>query len=237
MLALPTFVSTFLQAARSPELHSPATLDSLCRIALDAHYKSALPPLGSIIRHGELPVAIVSTIQDVLALLRTAHSLTMSHFHQLTTSASELTMLLLSCAPDLSLIPAPQAMVIFAHATDVLQNSRLNPELRPALENFTLSLTLIIGDDAKAVREAQLMHSIQMAFQKTDSIGNGSSEVDIISMGLLVHHLVGLKIPCHAFPEFVLYRCCTEDTTLDREPVTILLRCSLHCTVGVLGPR
>ena len=49
ILPVSTFVSTLLQAARSPELHIPATLDTLCRIALDFHYSSGQPPLGSVV--------------------------------------------------------------------------------------------------------------------------------------------------------------------------------------------
>ncbi|EEB96292.1 hypothetical protein MPER_04595, partial [Moniliophthora perniciosa FA553] len=37
-----------ISTARSPELHNAATLDMLCRIALDAHYASGLPAVGSL---------------------------------------------------------------------------------------------------------------------------------------------------------------------------------------------
>ncbi|TFK77029.1 hypothetical protein BDN72DRAFT_866833 [Pluteus cervinus] len=189
LLSLPVFVATFLQAVRSPDLHTPATLDSFCRTALDAHYKSGLPPLGSIVRFGDSPMAVFNILQDGLFLLRTAHSLSISHFHQLPTSASELVILLLSCVRDLSFVPPAQAMVVFADVTDLLQNFRLNAELRQVLETFMISLNLVIGDDAKAVGEAQLMHSIQLGFEKHEPVGP-NSEADIISIGLLLHHLV-----------------------------------------------
>lgn len=102
LLSIAVFVATLLQAARSPELHAPATLNTLCRVALDAHYSSGLPPVGSVVPYGESPITILGTVQDALALLRTAHSLPMSHFHQLTASASELLILLLSCVSDIS---------------------------------------------------------------------------------------------------------------------------------------
>lgn len=167
-----------------------ATLDSFCRIALDAHYKSGLPPLGSVIRPGESPITIFGIIQDGLALLRTAHSSSISHFHQLSTSAAELFMLLLSCLREISLVPSTQVMVAFAEATDLLHRFRLNSELRQTLEGFVLSLSLLIGDDAKSAQEPP--HStIQLVLEKRDAAGP-SSEADIISMSLLLQHLVGL---------------------------------------------
>src|SRR6266545_2441828 len=38
LIPLPTFVSTFLQAARSSELHNPLTLTVLLQTVLEAHY-------------------------------------------------------------------------------------------------------------------------------------------------------------------------------------------------------
>jgi len=102
LLSVAIFTATLLQAARSPELHAPTTLDTLCRLALDAHYSSGLPPVGSVVSYGESPITVLGTVQDALALLRTAHSLPMSPYHQLTTSASELVILLLSCVSDIS---------------------------------------------------------------------------------------------------------------------------------------
>lgn len=189
LLSIAVFVATLLQAARSPELHAPATLNTLCRVALDAHYSSGLPPVGSVVPYGESPITILGTVQDALALLRTAHSLPMSHFHQLTASASELLILLLSCVSDISQVSTAQAMVHFADANDLLQNFRLAPDVRQVLETFLLSLSLLIGDDAKAAREAQIMHTIQLALGKGDILGP-SSDTDIITFSLVFRQLV-----------------------------------------------
>ncbi|TFK41086.1 mediator complex subunit Med5-domain-containing protein [Crucibulum laeve] len=188
-VSLPTFIVTMLQASRSPELHNAATLDTLCRIALDAHYSSGLPPIGSVTPYGQSSIVVLSTIQDSLALLRTAHSLPASHFHQLTTSASELVMLLLSCVSDISQVSTAQAMMHFADANDILHTFPLKPELRPLLETFVMTLSIMLGDDAKAAREAQMMHSIQMALSKGDILGQ-SSDTDIITMGLVFQHMI-----------------------------------------------
>ncbi|KAF8078549.1 mediator complex subunit Med5-domain-containing protein [Lyophyllum atratum] len=191
-LSIATFVATLLQAARSPELHAPATLDTLCRVALDAHYSSGLPPIGSVILYDESPITVLGIVQDALALLRTAHSLPLSHFHQLTTSTSELVIVLLSCVSDISQVSTAQAMVHFADANDLLQNFQLSPDVRQVLETFVLSLSLLIGDDAKAAREAQLMHTIQLALGKGNLHGP-SSDTDIVTFSLVLHHLVSYR--------------------------------------------
>lgn len=205
LLSVATFVATLLQAARSPELHTSATLDILCRVALDAHYSSGLPPIGSIVPYQESPITILGTVQDALALLRTATSLPMSHFHHLTTSASELLALLLPCVSDISQVSTAQAMVHFADANDILQNFRLAPDVRQELETFVLSLSLLIGDDAKAAREAQINHTNQLALGKGD-IHGASSDTDIITFSLVFHHLVssGVSQSRFLFPYYLL---------------------------------
>ena len=189
ILPVSTFVSTLLQAARSPELHIPATLDTLCRIALDFHYSSGQPPLGSVVPASASVTVILGTIQDALALLRTAHSLPISHFHQFITSASELVILLLTCVPDISQVPTTQAMLHFSDANELLLTYSLAPDVRQVLDTFVMSLTLLIGDDAKATREAQMMHTIQLTLGKGDILGP-SSDTDTITLGLLLNYMV-----------------------------------------------
>ena len=189
ILPVSTFVATLLQAARSSELHIPATLDILCRIALDAHYSSGRPPIGSVVPFSEPSSVILGTVQDGLALLRTAYSFPISHFCQLTTSASELVILLLSCVSDLSQVSTAQAMVYFEDVNNLLTNYRLTADVRQVLDTFLMSLTLLIGDDAKAAREAQMTHTIQFSLNKGDILGP-SSDTDIISLGLLLNYLV-----------------------------------------------
>lgn len=191
-LSVAVFVATLLQAARSPELHAPTTLDTLCRLALDAHYASGLPPVGSVVPYGESPITVLGTVQDALALLRTAHSLPISPNHQLTISASELVMLLLSCVSDISQVSTAQAMVHFADANSLLQNFRLAANVRQVLETFVLSLSLLLGDDAKAAREAQIMHTLQLALGKGDILG-ASSNTDIITFSLIFHHMISYR--------------------------------------------
>ncbi|TFK57207.1 hypothetical protein OE88DRAFT_1671027 [Heliocybe sulcata] len=188
LIPVHTFISTFLSAAQSTELHNIATLDMLCRTALDAHYSSGLPPVGSVVPHNESPIVILGTIQEALGLLRTAHHLPMSHYHQLTTSASELVILLLSCVMDMSQVSTAQAIMHFHDVNDMLQNVQLNPDVRRVLETFAVSLSLLIGDDQKAAREAQLMHALQLALGK-DILGP-NSDTDIVTCSLMFHYFM-----------------------------------------------
>ncbi|KAJ7254033.1 hypothetical protein B0H12DRAFT_1115644, partial [Mycena haematopus] len=185
MLSIAVFVSTFLQAARSTELHAPATLDMLCRVALDAHYSSGLP---SVLSFSDNPVAVSNTLQDALALLRVAHELPISHFHQLATSASELVILLFS-AVDMSQVAPSQAMVLFGEASSMITHSSISQDVRQVLESFALSLGLLVGDDAKAAPEVHMMHNFQFAFGKSDTVGS-SSNTDTVSFSLILSYLV-----------------------------------------------
>ncbi|KAG6875320.1 hypothetical protein C0992_004322 [Termitomyces sp. T32_za158] len=165
----------------------------LCRVALDAHYSSGLSPVGSVVAYNESTINTLGIVQDALALLRTAHSLPMSHFHQLTTSVSELVILLLSCVSSISKVSTAQAMVYFAEANDLIQSFPLAPDVRHVLETFVLSLSLLIGDDVKVAREAHMMHPIPLALGKGSTHGSGS-ETDIITFSLFLHHLVSYRV-------------------------------------------
>lgn len=193
ILSVATFVSTLLRAAQSPELHDAETLDTLVRIALDAHYSSGLSPVGSVVPYSESTAAILDTIQDALALLRIAHSLPIAHFHQIITSASELLILLMSCVPELSSnaqISSAQAMLHFSNANNLLNSFALSSDVKHVLDNSAMNLSLLIGDDTKAVREAQMLHSLQQqTFGKGDILGPNSN-TDIVTFGLELHHLV-----------------------------------------------
>ncbi|KAK7058901.1 hypothetical protein VNI00_001525 [Paramarasmius palmivorus] len=192
-VTLSVFVATLLQAARSQDLHNAATLDMLSRIALDTHYASGLPAIGSLIAAEDSLMDILGIVQDALALLRTAHTLPMSHFHQLTTSASELVVALLSCISDVSQVPPAQALVPFAEVSELLHNFRLVPEVRSMLEAFFFSLSLAIGDEAKPTREAQMIQKVPMARGKNEIVGAGSN-TDIVTFSLILNHLVSTLV-------------------------------------------
>ncbi|KAF9069115.1 hypothetical protein BDP27DRAFT_747058 [Rhodocollybia butyracea] len=190
MISLAIFVSTFLEAARSPQLHHAATLDMLCRTALD--FSSGQPPVGSIVAFDESPIVVLGVVQDALGLLEIAYSLPGSHFHQLTASSSELVILLLSCISDMSQVSTAQAGVHFQTANGLLQNYRLSSDVRAVLETFVLTLSLLMGDDAKLAREAQMMHTMQLTLGKGDIVGSSSS-TDLVTLSLTFNSLISLR--------------------------------------------
>ncbi|OCH95796.1 hypothetical protein OBBRIDRAFT_745014 [Obba rivulosa] len=189
LVSLPIFVSTFLSASRSPDLRNSATLDMLCRVALDCHYATGLSAMGSLVPYSHTPAEILVSVQDAMALLRTAYSLPTAHFHQLTTSGSELLILLVSCVLDVSQISTAQAMVYVADAADMISMFRLMPGVRQVLENLMMSMSLLLGDDAKVMREAQMMHTLQLALGKRDILGS-NSDSDMITLSLVLNCLL-----------------------------------------------
>ncbi|KAG9314425.1 hypothetical protein JVU11DRAFT_5222 [Chiua virens] len=179
LVSTANFVASFLRAARSSQLQNGSTLDVLCRTALDVHYASGMPPLGSILPSASSQTTILAIANDSLAFLRQAYSLPPSGFHTLSTTASELITLMLPCVPDVLQMSTTQAMLCFGDANDLLHSVRLSPEVRQVLETFVFSLSLLIGDDAKVAREAQVIHS-QIALGKSDMLGS-NLEADFIS--------------------------------------------------------
>ncbi|KIM67250.1 hypothetical protein SCLCIDRAFT_109053 [Scleroderma citrinum Foug A] len=192
LLPLPVFIATFLQAASSSQLHSASTLDILCRLALEVHYASGLPALGSLVPLTAPQSVVLSTVHDALIFLRRAYTFPPSRFHRLSVSASELVTLLLTCITSIPHISTAQAVIYLVDANNILHTIRLSPEVRQALETFALSLSLLIGDDAKAEREAQLIHTIQLDLGKNDVLGS-NTEADTITCGLLLQSLVSSR--------------------------------------------
>ena len=133
---------------------------------------------------------MLGMIHDALYLLRASYSLPMSHSHQLISSAGELVILLLSCVADTSQITTAQAMVSFEDANHVLSTLQLSPDVRQVLETFAMSLTLIIGDNAKVARETQMLQSM-LAMGKSDIHGSNTG-ADTTTSSLLLHTLVSL---------------------------------------------
>ncbi|KAI9572901.1 hypothetical protein HD554DRAFT_2014555 [Boletus coccyginus] len=185
------FVATFLRAARSSQLQNGSTLDVLCRTALDVHYASGIPPLGSLLPSSSSQASVLAIVNDALVFLRQAYSLPPSGFHTLSTTASELVILILPCVPDILQMSTTQAMICFGDANDLLHSVRLSPEVRQVLETFVFSLSLLIGDDAKVTREAQIIHT-QLALGKSDML-DSNLEADSISCGLLLQSLIASR--------------------------------------------
>lgn len=92
----------------------------------------------------------------------------------------------------MSQVSTAQAGVHFQTATLLQQNYRLSPDVRQVLETFMLTLSLLMGDDAKLAREAQMMHTMQLTHGKGDIIGS-SSNSDLVTLSLCFHSLLSLR--------------------------------------------
>lgn len=189
-LSLAIFVTTFLSAATS--LQDAATLDILCKTVLECQFLSGLPPNGSVVPFNEAPGAILRTVQNGVKLVQTACTLPASPYHQVSSSASELLILLLSTITDVTQISTTDAILFLDAANPLMQLPQLSEDVRHVLENFSLSLTYILGDDAKAAHEAQMMHTLQLALGKND-ISGSNADRDIITCSLLLHNLVSMS--------------------------------------------
>ncbi|KAI5123762.1 hypothetical protein M0805_000352 [Coniferiporia weirii] len=191
LLSLPAFVSTFVEAAESPNLHDTSTLDMLCRLIQEEQYSSGLPPDQSLLNvHDHSTPRVLEITHGCLSLLRVSYSLPISPFHNLTSSASQLVVLVLSCVGDMSTVSTAQAMMHYAEVLEILQISQLNSEIRAVLETFALSLSMVLGDDAKMAQEAQLMQTLQLSLGKGDILGP-NSQSDLVTCSLLLRYLVG----------------------------------------------
>ncbi|KAL1722085.1 hypothetical protein EV715DRAFT_193356 [Schizophyllum commune] len=181
MIDLPVFVSTFLKAARSPDFRNAATLDTLCRVALDAHYLNGIPPLGSVIDFNVSINDHLDILTDALNLVTIAHSLPLTHFHQLTRSAEELATLVLVCVGDVKQLTAATARSQVMNAHDVMIHcaDALTNEFKTLLDQWIFGLHKMMNNNEKVMEE--LMHSAQAATGMGDMLGQ-SSEMDIVRL-------------------------------------------------------
>ncbi|TFK30512.1 hypothetical protein FA15DRAFT_662476 [Coprinopsis marcescibilis] len=188
ILPLPIFVSTFLSASRSTDLHSAATLDFLCELALKTHEESGRLPLGSLVSTAESPISLLETVQDALALVQVSHTMSLNqHHHKLSLNSEKLLFHLLSCVTDVSPMTGNQAFLMYTTVSDILRDFQLDSQIRQVLGNFAINLGILIGDDAKIAREAQMMQSLQTSKSTT---GGLNSETDVITLGLLWQYLI-----------------------------------------------
>lgn len=189
LLSLPVLLSTFIEASASENLHDTTTLDMLCHLIQEEYYATGLPPDQSFFSADTPLSLILQTISGSLNLLRTAHGLPRSPFHNVIASSSQLTLLLLPCVGNRSTVSASEAMVYYSEVLDILQIPDLSNELRDALGRLGNQLSTIWGDDVKLSQEAQLLQRIQLSMGKGDIIGS-NSESDLITCSLLLRQLV-----------------------------------------------
>ncbi|ETW87289.1 hypothetical protein HETIRDRAFT_307456, partial [Heterobasidion irregulare TC 32-1] len=190
ILSLGVFVTTFLLAARSPDLHDPATLDMLCRIAIESHFSSGLLlSSSSVISFTESPDGILTSIRNALELLKTAHSLPISHFHRLIESVGYLVTLLTSSFTDISKVPRAQAMACAEEIREAQQMFSLSQDVREALAVFAHHLDIWNDGSSTPILEMPPMHTVQPSLGKGDILAPGT-ESDVVTCSLMLYHLV-----------------------------------------------
>lgn len=189
LLTLPTFLTTFLEAARSPLLHDVGTLDSICKLICEEQLATGLHPNTSLIPVDEPTTVTVRKVQDSLMILRVTSDLPPSPFHDLLSSASNLVALLLTCISDMSQLSTGQALAYYGEVQNVIHTVRLGEGISGMLENYALSLSMVLGDDAKLAQEAQMIQTLQLSQGKGDILGP-NSQSDIVSCSLILRHLV-----------------------------------------------
>lgn len=183
-------MTTFLLAARSPDLHDPATLDMLCRIAIESHFSSGLLlSSSSVISFTESPDGILTSIRNALELLKTAHSLPISHFHRLIESVGYLVTLLTSSFTDISKVPRAQAMACAEEIREAQQMFSLSQDVREALAVFAHHLDIWNDGSSTPILEMPPMHTVQPSLGKGDILAPGT-ESDVVTCSLMLYHLV-----------------------------------------------
>ncbi|TRM66177.1 mediator complex subunit Med5-domain-containing protein [Schizophyllum amplum] len=193
MLSLSVFVTTFLEAAQSRVLQGAATLDTLCRVALDAHYLSGLAPRGSVVAYEEPQSDVLTILTYAFSLFRAAHDLPLSHFHQVISSTAELAALVIKCVGDVEPLTAGQARFHLAEANDLLTGGfRLPDDFKAVLDEWTIELANVQHDGAKAIEEVQMLHKEGAVMGKGDMLGQ-SSQSDIVSFSLMLQRMVKLR--------------------------------------------
>jgi hypothetical protein len=80
-------------------------------------------------------------------------------------------------------------MLLHTEAGGPLQDFRLSEELRQILAPFVWSLSIVIGNDSKAAKEAQTMHSMQLSLGKADMHGP-SMQSDTVTFSMVLQNMV-----------------------------------------------
>lgn len=137
------------------------TLDMLCRIAIEAYQStgaSIFPPKSP----EDTSQPILDVVRDIFLLLQEygIGSMTPKRLRLLST-ASDLAVLLLSCVRDISQMPIAQAAMHYNYAEDLRQDPNISQELQRFLQNYALSLSMLVGNANRPVMGPQQMGPAQ----------------------------------------------------------------------------
>lgn len=190
LVSLPTFTATFLLAARSRALREPATLSLLCKTIREAHLW--LDPTASpATLLPEDPDLALGTVRDALELLGTTYDplLPPHHFQRIVAPVGNLVLSLTSPTPDFANASGALALGCIESIKNMLLHAfALDQNIRQALENLALSLSLFPGDNS-ALTSRGPASSTRSSLGQVDILGQGLED-DITTCSLLLFHLV-----------------------------------------------
>ncbi|EJD55596.1 hypothetical protein AURDEDRAFT_179328 [Auricularia subglabra TFB-10046 SS5] len=170
-------------------IQDAATLHVLFKCLLDIHFASGASPYGSIITFDTPMVSILELLHACLPLVKSWDSImAATPFHGLQSPISQLVVLLVSCLDDLASVTTAHAGVYFNEVSQVLHTPNIDQTLRHALENYMMALSMVLGDNAKAAREVEMMQALHLSMSKSSAVG-GTASFEIITFGTLLRHL------------------------------------------------
>lgn len=195
-LSLSTPTTMFLELSSTPTALEPSTSNAICDLILlllNNHLSSGLSR-GAILLGPDYATdqKTVNSLRGVLDLLRMAYKVSTFPFHPLVHSASRLAIHIAPCITELLPVATTDAINIIGMINELFHSYQLDPELQPWLENITMSLSVIYGDDFRLTQETQLMRSKQSTLGKGDVLGP-NSDSDLISCSLLLRQLVNAR--------------------------------------------
>jgi hypothetical protein len=173
-------LSTYLQGfLAEPVSHSLTTYGPLAQLALDIHF--ATQPILA------LPT---SCLQCALTILRNAFLLQLSPFDRDVVSMSQLTVLLLATSGNTPPASPADAAILWTLISDLLQVYELQPDVRAALETFTVALGIVLGAETRSIQETEPAGD----FAEKDSIFVASGDYFDAGLSLLLDMLVSVSV-------------------------------------------
>ncbi|KAI0274635.1 hypothetical protein BC834DRAFT_2384 [Gloeopeniophorella convolvens] len=190
LISLVTFVSTFLQAARSRALRDPATLYLVCRTIQEARLwseaASSSAPLLS-----EDPNLALETVRDALELLRAAFDpmLPAQHFQRVVGSVGSLVLSLINPTPNVVNASGALALECIENIKDLLLHPyALEQNLKQSLENLAVSLSFFLDDHSSLTSRGSLSGA-RSSLGQADILGPGQDN-DITTCSLLLSQMI-----------------------------------------------
>lgn len=185
-----TYIATMLSIVVVQSINDCLSIEMLCRVALDA-YQANSTPLFSDKTPRHAADSLSEVVHDMLSLLQEFSKGCMSTQRlQLLSTASNLGILLLSSMNDISRLSMAQAATHYHLAESLRMNLHISPELHQFLQNYTLSLGMLIGTLDRPVMDTRTPGSKRYSEEEHHMTKN-PSDAARMSMNWYLTQLVG----------------------------------------------